>query len=52
MWFIILFCILLHQYEGFSGSSAGKESAWNAGDPGLIPELGRFPGEGIVYPSH
>ena len=32
------------------GSSAGKESACNAGDPRLIPELGRSPGEGIGYP--
>ena len=35
---------------GFPGSSAGKESACNAGDPGLIPGSGRFPGEGIGYP--
>ena len=35
---------------GFLGSSAGKESACNAGDPGLILELGRSPGEGIGYP--
>ena len=35
---------------GFPGSSAGKESACNAGDPGLIPGLGRGTGEGIVYP--
>ena len=34
----------------FPGSSAGKESACNAGDPSLIPGLGRFPGEGIGYP--
>ena len=27
------------------GSSAGKEAACIAGDPGLIPELGRYPGE-------
>ena len=33
--------------EGFPGSSAGKESAYNAGDPGSIPESGRSPGEGI-----
>ena len=26
---------------GFPGSSAGKESTCNAGDPGLIPGLGR-----------
>ena len=31
---------------GFPGGSAGKESACNAGDPGLIPGSGRSPGEG------
>ena len=35
---------------GFPGSSAGKESACNAGDPGSIPGSGRFPGEGIGHP--
>ena len=34
----------------FPGSSAGEESTCNAGDPGLIPGLGRSPGEGIGYP--
>ena len=34
---------------GFPDSSVGKEFACNAGDPGLIPGLGRFPGEGIGY---
>ena len=34
----------------FPGSSAGKESACNAGDVGSIPGLGRSPGEGIGYP--
>ena len=34
---------------GFPGSSAGKKSTCNAGDPGLTPELGRSPGEGIGY---
>ena len=33
--------------RGFPGSSAGKESTCNAGDPGLIPVSGR----GIGYPS-
>ena len=32
-----------------SGSD-GKESTCDAGDPGLIPELGRSAGEGIGYP--
>ena len=35
---------------GFPCSSAGEESACNAGDPSLIPGLGRSPGEGIGYP--
>ena len=30
---------------GFPGDSVGKESACNARDPGLIPGLGRSPGE-------
>ena len=31
-------------------SSVGKESTCNAGDPGLIPGLGRAPGEGKGSP--
>ena len=34
----------------FPGSSAGKESICNAGDPGSIPGSGSSPGEGIGYP--
>ena len=34
----------------FPSSSDGKESACNAGDPGLIPGLGRSPGGGKGYP--
>ena len=30
---------------GFPGGSEVKASAWNVGDPGSIPELGRSPGE-------
>ena len=30
---------------GFPGSSDGKASAYNVGDPGSIPGLGRSPGE-------
>ena len=32
------------------GSSAGKESTSNAGNPGLIPGSGRSPEEAIDYP--
>ena len=35
---------------GFPCDSAGKESACNAGDSGLIPGLGRSPGEGNGNP--
>ena len=35
---------------GFPGSSAGKESACSAGDPGSIPGSGRSAGDGIGYP--
>ena len=34
----------------FPCGSAGKESARNAGDLGLIPGVGRSPGEGKGYP--
>ena len=35
---------------GFPHSSVDKESACNAGDPGLIPGSERFPEEGNGYP--
>ena len=35
---------------GFPCGSAGKESACNVGNPGLIPELGRSPAEGHGNP--
>ena len=36
----------------FRDSSAGKESACDAGDPSWTPGLGRSPGEGIGYLLH
>ena len=36
--------------SGCPHSSAGKESACSAGDPGSIPGLGRPPGEGTGCP--
>ena len=36
--------------QGFPCGSAGKESACNARDLGLIPGLGGSPGEGKGYP--
>ena len=35
---------------GFPGSSAGKESTCNAGDPSSIPRSERSPGEEKGYP--
>ena len=35
---------------GIPGGSDGKESLYNAGDPGSIPGLGRSPGEGNGNP--
>ena len=42
--------MLANKDPGFPGSSAGKESACNAGDPGSISQSGRSPGEGVGYP--
>ena len=42
--------IILCEYMGFPGGSAGKESACNAEDLGSIPGSGRSPGEGEGYP--
>ena len=43
----------IHQLNGgFPHSSVSKESAWNAGDLVLIPELGRSLGEGNGNPLH
>ena len=39
----------MNKDELFPDSSAGKESACNVGDLGLIPGLGRCPGEGKGY---
>ena len=47
---LITFDWMLDMFWVFSGSSAGKESTCNAGDPGTIPKSGRSLGEGIGYP--
>ena len=39
-------------FSGFPYSSVGKESAYNAGDLGLIPGLGRSPGEDNRKATH
>ena len=48
---LLLICVFNHNrrliiYWGFPGSSKGKESACNVGDPSSIPGLGRSSGEG------
>ena len=45
----IIYC-LPYMSLGFLGGSDGKESACNAGDPGLIPVSERFPREGKDNP--
>ena len=37
-------------FLGFPCVSAGKESTCSVGELGLIPGLGRSPGEGTSYP--
>ena len=39
-----------HTHRDFSCDSAGKESTFNVGELGLIPGLGRSPGEGNGCP--
>ena len=38
-----------HTHTRFPGGSDGKESVYNAGDSGSIPESGRSPEKGIGY---
>ena len=42
--------ISLSLSQDFPGGSGGKVPAYNAGDPGSIPGLGRAPGEGNGNP--
>ena len=44
------FLSFMSLHGGFLGGSDGKEFACSVGDPGLIPGLGRSPGEENVYP--
>ena len=39
-------CIYIYIKRGLSGGSAVNNPPANAGDQGLTPGLGRFPGEG------
>ena len=42
--------MICQNYIKFPGGSGGKESACNAGDPGLIPGSGRTSGAGNGNP--
>ena len=43
---LFVYFFLFHYSTSLPCSSVGKESAYNARDPGLSPRLGRAPGEG------
>ena len=62
LWLLIIYFFALLEYcwsedlsvslcnGDFPGSSHGKVSAYNVGDPGSVPGLGRSPGEGNGTP--
>ena len=47
---LLIVCINLVNHNAFPVGSDGKESACSVEDLGLIPRLGRSPGEGNGYP--
>ena len=46
---LCIFTEVVFKNQGSPGSSAGQESARNAGDPSSIPGSGSSPGEGLGY---
>ena len=50
LWSMKVFQLPLKPGLGLPCGLAGRESACNGGDLGLIPGLGRSPGEGKGYP--
>ena len=48
--YIYIYVYIFNLHISFPGGPDGKGSACNARDLGLIPELGRSPGEGKGYP--
>ena len=46
----VIFVVYLVTLGSFPGGSDGKAYTCNVGDPGSIPGLGRFPGEGNDNP--
>ena len=51
VYFMFISYLFPYQVLGFHGGSDSKESAYNAGGRGSIPESGRSPGEGMALPS-
>ena len=49
-WTDIPISLRIFQFVAFPGGSVSKESACNVGEPGSIPGLGRYPGEGNGNP--
>ena len=49
---VILIKFKFYLIKGFPSGSDGKASGCNAGDPSLIPGLGRLSGEGNGNPLH
>ena len=49
-WYFLSFPVNYVLFKDFPHMSVGQESAYNAKDPGLIPESGWSSGEGIGYP--
>ena len=47
---LLIRCASVYHHLSFPDSSVCKEFACNAGDPSLIPGLGRSAGEGIGHP--
>ena len=50
MMIFLMLCIVFQVFRGLPCGSAGKESAFNAGDLGSIPGLRKSLGEGNGYP--
>ena len=49
LFILIVLLLVVNSFIWCIFGSDGKASACNVGDPGLIPRLGRSPGEGNGY---
>ena len=50
LYLYVLIDLFLKDFHNFPGGLDAKASAYNEGDPGSIPGLGRSPGEGNGKP--